>query len=1522
MCKRFLILTSFALVLGLVGSASAVLNYEYYEAPGQYNALADVEFGVATPVRVGTSDTLNSGDGDWTLQAGGHREDDFAFRFFGYIVIPVSGETTFYTRSDDGSQLFINGQLVVDNDGLHGASAFPGVSGAITLDAGAYTIEAIQFERGGGDSIYVNWSHGGFGARSVPDSVLFLEAPADISVVPPTVLVRLKAADPAPVDGAIDSDATALEWTSGYGAVSHKVYLSTDETIDEADLIGETGLNIQVVTLDPGATYYWRVDEIDADGNVAESDVWSFTTLPLEAHFPSPADGATNAISVTLSWTPGKDAIMHNVHFGTDPAMLLPVQMMSMETSYDPGALDPGTTYYWRVDEFTPLGTVAGPVWSLSTIGEVTAVEEPNLVAFYPLDEDSSSLAALDRSGNDNHGMLVGALSFVDDPEMGRVLSLPGGDNQFVDCGSVGISGTMPRTIACWAKADHTSIPDWTLIFGFTGNADGGGGSGSHFNIGSLGGPGGVGAHCWGWEETIFSDQQALEWRHYAMTYDGTTIQYYGDGQLVDTDPGKSNVRDLSASADRVHIGSRITQGSSFPGKVADARVYDTVLGIENIRILAGVEELPYGPAPADGAIDLDASGVVLTWNPALDAVEQDVYLGTNEAAVADANATDTTGIYLGRQAETEAALDDLNRGVTYFWKVDGVKADGTVMPGIVWNFRIVDRNTENWAAGVDADYLNTYVRNGAYDIGTFGGEMTYEFIVNANPDVTPSSALIGRIGHGDTTAALKYEQWNDTGNYGATVFGVMDYDYGVATAPGEYTHLAFVSSETAGTTELYVNGELAGSIPSAITLSGTVGIGQAIRDPEGIESIDNFDGTIFGVAIYDRLLTADEIAGNADKYFSPIPIGDPDLLIHYNFESGEGSLVLDRSGHGNHGEFVGTPEWVSGMFGGAVSIVKEDVDYIQTAAPLGIVSNTVSVTGWVKHDALPEAWSGILTHRGTSPGNVGLQHDGTELRYMWGADAYWDFSSGLAIPVGEWYFAALTISPDQGKLYLNGTDQTAVNVAPHELTNFDTPIYVGGDPANNINRIMTSLIDEVTFYNRTLTDLEIQSMLNGGTAPLYGEDFESYAVGTDLHGVNDWEGWEGTAGAGAPVSDAGAVSGLNSVEIISTADLVKKLDITGGQVTLTAMQYIPSGTTGDTFFILMNQYAPNPLDWSCQTKFSLGSGQINDGGGTIVYDQWVELKYVIDLDNNTVDEYYDGIVIRSGQWNVSGHNTLQAIDLYSAGASSVYYDDIVIEPTKVIAWVSYHAGDDEPHADAAAHGFTQAPDIGYTDLLKAQGYNVVRVLTSKSPDVEYLNTMDLVIISRTASSGHYSGSGASLWNSVTAPMINLNGYTLRSSRMGFTDGGTMEDTTGDVQLTVTDPNHPIFAGIDLLDGTMVNMYAEGAVPLPTDPTIISNGISINDNNIDDDGTLLATIAEVSADTGPAGGMVIAEWSGGATMQNSSGSPDDVLGGSRLVFLTGSREPAGVTGGQAAALYDLYPDGEQMLLNAVAYMLR
>ncbi|UCE48444.1 MAG: LamG domain-containing protein, partial [Phycisphaerales bacterium] len=184
------------------------------------------------------------------------------------------------------------------------------------------------------------------------------------------------------------------------------------------------------------------------------------------------------------------------------------------------------------------------------------------------------------------------------------------------------------------------------------------------------------------------------------------------------------------------------------------------------------------------------------------------------------------------------------------------------------------------------------------------------------------------------------------------------------------------------------------------------------------------------------------------------------------------------------------------------MSINRDDVDYIE-APPLGIVSNTVSVTGWVKHDESPAAWSGILTHRGTSPGCLGLQHNGSELRYMWGADVYWDVSSGLEMPNGEWYFAALTISPDQGKLYLNGLEQTATNVAPHEPTNFDDVIYVAGDIENSTGRIMTSLIDEVRFYNRTLTEVEILKLAKPDLVDVT-------APGDTVRGVPDDGDWPG----------------------------------------------------------------------------------------------------------------------------------------------------------------------------------------------------------------------------------------------------------------------------------------------------------------------------------------------------------------------------------------------------------------------------
>ena len=244
------------------------------------------------------------------------------------------------------------------------------------------------------------------------------------------------------------------------------------------------------------------------------------------------------------------------------------------------------------------------------------------------------------------------------------------------------------------------------------------------------------------------------------------------------------------------------------------------------------------------------------------------------------------------------------------------------------------------------------------------------------------------------------------------------------------------------------------------------------------------------------------------------------------------------------------------------------------------------------------------------------------------------------------------------------------------------------------------------------------------------------------------------------------------------------------------------------------------------------------------------------------------------------------------------------------IAWVSFHPADDSPSTAASAAGFTEAPDIGYTSLLASEGHSVERYVTTGTPDVDFLNTFDLVIIGRSVSSGDYSDAPeTAAWNGITAPTMVLGGYLLRSSRLGYTTGTTIPDTAGTVGLTVVDPAHPIFAGISLDAGnTMVNPYASIQSFQGTD----QRGISVNADPLVGGGNLLATIG--TAGDPAVGGMVIGEYAAGTVLGTG-----DTLGGDRLVFLTGSREADNLTS-QGAGIYDLEADGTTMFLNAVDYM--
>lgn len=252
------------------------------------------------------------------------------------------------------------------------------------------------------------------------------------------------------------------------------------------------------------------------------------------------------------------------------------------------------------------------------------------------------------------------------------------------------------------------------------------------------------------------------------------------------------------------------------------------------------------------------------------------------------------------------------------------------------------------------------------------------------------------------------------------------------------------------------------------------------------------------------------------------------------------------------------------------------------------------------------------------------------------------------------------------------------------------------------------------------------------------------------------------------------------------------------------------------------------------------------------------------------------------------------------------------------IVWVSFHQNDAPANAAATTAGFTQAPDIGYTDALRAAGHNVTRLLTAdgapSAATMSTLNAADLVIISRSVNSAHYEiDAETAAWNGVTSPMMVLGGYLLRANRLGYVTASTAPiDTTGNVTLQAVDPNHPIFENITLGAGNTLAY----ATPVTVGATL-QRGISVNPDPLAGGGTLIARVDPTGQPAGlAANAVLIAEWQAGATM---STTPADTLGGHRMVFLTGTREAAGVDS-STAGIFDLTPEGQQLFLNAVDYM--
>jgi hypothetical protein len=576
-----------------------------------------------------------------------------------------------FRNDGNGTQLFFNGTLVgTSND---------------SIDLPRLRIGA----RGAGPADHLN--------GVLDEAVVFNQALSDADIIAhagAAGLVEVKAHDPFPADGILYPETWGnLGWSPGYGAVSHDVYFSDDfDAVNSSSaeaFQGNQPLTFLIVGfvgfpypdgLVPGTTYYWRVDEIEADGTTKHTgDIWSFLVPPRTAYNPTPADNTKYAFPDTsLSWTAGFEAKLHTVYFGDnfDDVNNATGGLPQGNTTYTPpGPLEKDKTYYWRVDEFDAATTHKGKVWSFKTLPDIV-VDDPTFVGWWKFDE-SLGTTTVDWSGHDNHGSLVGEPQWVEGYD-GGALQFDGNDD-WVDYGNT-LQITDAITITCWINpaglGGDRGFVARNGAYAFKSSSD-------HLRFTTPG----ILDH-----DAMNATLQVETWQHVAVSFQpeqATGAVFYING--IEMERMTSSA--MSAGSGPFLIGNN-QWSQTYTGMIDDVRVYNKVLNLEEIQqAMRGDTSVAWNPGPGNGStMDIDEV-MSLSWSPGDNASQHDVYFGTDKEAVSNADSSDTTDIYRGRQSNTSYTPPEGIEwgGGPYYWRIDEFNNDGTISTGRIWRFLVND---------------------------------------------------------------------------------------------------------------------------------------------------------------------------------------------------------------------------------------------------------------------------------------------------------------------------------------------------------------------------------------------------------------------------------------------------------------------------------------------------------------------------------------------------------------------------------------------------------------------------------------------------------------------------------------------------------------------------------------------------------------------------------------------------------------------------------------------------------------
>jgi hypothetical protein len=214
------------------------------------------------------------------------------------------------------------------------------------------------------------------------------------------------------------------------------------------------------------------------------------------------------------------------------------------------------------------------------------------------------------------------------------------------------------------------------------------------------------------------------------------------------------------------------------------------------------------------------------------------------------------------------------------------------------------------------------------------------------------------------------------------------------------------------------------------------------------------------------------------------------DIVAHWPFDEGSGTVTHDVTGNGNEGTLQGNPQWVLGKFGAALEFSGDDYVDCGNQDMLNFGTNDWTITAWIKTTQLDRGT--IFANGGDDSGGVRFTlatHEANADRLTLTTDDDSTKVQALGSTVvidGQWHHVAGMRGGTTISVFVDGVlDGTNTVPAGYNLSGtsqHDSLIgAITSHASNTLIKYYIGVIDDVRVYNSALSDPELQTVMEGG---------------------------------------------------------------------------------------------------------------------------------------------------------------------------------------------------------------------------------------------------------------------------------------------------------------------------------------------------------------------------------------------------------------------------------------------------------